>query len=152
MDFIYNDGGRSKYFKATSVGDCSVRAICNATGLDYKQVYNDLKRLNNGETCRNGTPKKVSKKYLKQLGWEWVATMQIGKGCTMHLCKEELPKGILIVQVSKHLTCVKDGVIYDTYNCSYQLCYDDYGDLITIEDKRCVYGYWYKKEQRKGVR
>ena len=31
MKFIYNDGGRSKYFKGEA-GDCVVRAICNATG------------------------------------------------------------------------------------------------------------------------
>ena len=36
MKFIYDDGGRSKYFKAKGVSDCVTRAICNATGKDYK--------------------------------------------------------------------------------------------------------------------
>ena len=61
MKFKYSDGGRSKYYKATNVGDCCVRAICNATGKDYKEVYNELKKLNKGVSCRNGTPKKVWK-------------------------------------------------------------------------------------------
>ena len=69
MEFIYNDGGRSKYFKAKNVGDCAIRAIAIATDKDYKEVYNDLKKLNNDVSCRNGTPKKVDKKYLTQLGW-----------------------------------------------------------------------------------
>ena len=43
MEFIYSDGGRSKYFKAEHVGDCVTRAICNATGMDYKEVYDALK-------------------------------------------------------------------------------------------------------------
>lgn len=131
MKFIYNDGGRSKYFKATNVGDCAIRAIAIATGIDYKQVYNDLKKLNNGTSCRNGTPKKVDKTYLTQLGWVWTPTMFIGQGCKVHLDEDELPSGTLIVSVSGHLTCVKDGVVYDTYDC-------------TREGNRCVYGYWRK--------
>lgn len=129
MKFIYSDGGRSRYFKADNVGDCAVRAIANATGKDYKEVYDALKGLNNGKSCRNGTPKNVDKKYLQQLGWEWHATMGIGTGCQTHLNADELPNGTLIVSVSKHLTCVKDGVIYDTYDCSRG-------------GERCVYGFW----------
>lgn len=38
MDFVYNDGGRSRYFKAKSVGDCVTRAIAIATRTDYKEA------------------------------------------------------------------------------------------------------------------
>ena len=41
----------------------------------------------------------------------------------------ELPRGPLIVKVSRHLTAVIDGVLYDTHNCSR-------GGM------RCVYGYF----------
>ena len=133
MKFVYADGGRSKYFKADNVSDCAIRAICNATGLDYKKVYDDLKKLNGGKSCRNGTPKKVDKKYIESLGWKWIPTMLIGQGCKVHLTADELPKGTLIVAVSKHLTCVKDGVIYDTYDCSR-------------DGSRCVYGYYVKAD------
>lgn len=131
MKFVYDDGGRSKYFKTENVGDCAVRAISIATGIDYMKVYNDLKELNGGKSCRNGTPKKVDKAYIRSLGWKWKPTMLIGKGCQVHLREDELPHGTLIVQVSKHLTCVIDGVIYDTFDCSRN-------------GTRCVYGYWYK--------
>lgn len=140
MEFIYNDGGRSRYFKAKNVGDCAVRAIAIATGLDYKKVYDDLKALNGGQSCRNGTPKKIDKAYLTQLGWEWHSTMAIGQGCKVHLNENELPSGTLIVQVSKHLTCVIDGVIYDTFNPN---------DYSTGE--RCVYGYWTKPRKEENV-
>lgn len=129
MKFVYSDGGRSKYYTAVGVGDCVTRAIANATGKDYQEVYKALKELNGGKSCRNGTPKSVGKEYLKRLGWVWHPTMQIGEGCKVHLRAEELPAGILIVQASKHLTCVKDGTLYDTYDCSR-------------EGGRCVYGYW----------
>lgn len=44
MDFVYNDGGRSKYFKGNA-GDCVTRAIAIATGFDYKEVYDNIKDL-----------------------------------------------------------------------------------------------------------
>ena len=51
-------------------------------------------------------------------------------------------KGRLIVQLSRHLTALIDGVINDTYDCSRQQ-YTDWatGDVVT-NDERCVYGYW----------
>ena len=132
MEFVYNDGGRSKYFKATNVGDCATRAIANATGADYKLVYKALSKIE-GKPVRNGCLKKTDKKLLTMLGWKWTPTMVVGGGCRTHLCKEELPSGTLVVQVSSHLTCVVEGTIYDTYNCSRG-------------ENRCVYGYW--KEDR----
>ena len=141
MKMIYSDGGRSQYFKAQNVGDCVTRAICNATGMDYKQVYDDLKELAKKEritkrhkhrsTVRDGVSRNTLNKYIKSLGWIWVPKMTIGSGCTLHLSEYEFPMGTYIVSVSKHLTCVKDKVLYDTYNCSRK-------------GNRCVYGYWYK--------
>ena len=141
MKFIYSDGGRSKYFKGTT-GDCVVRAICNASGKDYKEVYDAINELAKNErrgkrkkgvsNARTGVYRTTEKKYIEEvLGWRWVATMRIGEGCKVHLNEDELPSGTLIVAVSKHLTCVKDGVLYDTYDCSRG-------------ESRCVYGYWIK--------
>ncbi len=144
MRFVYSDGGRSKYFKAERVGDCVVRSICNATGMDYMDVYNGINEIAKKErlgkhkksksNARNGVYKGTYKKYIeKVLGWEWYPCMTIGSGCTTHLNSDELPGGTLIVSVSKHNTCVKDGVLYDTYDCSR-------------DGSRCVYGYWKKED------
>lgn len=122
MKFVYNDGGRSKYFKARNVNDCVVRAICNATGKDYKEVYDAINLLAKNEkiskrkrtvsSSRDGVYKDTFDKYIKSLGWKWYPTMKIGQGCKVHMRDLILINGILIVKVSKHLTCVKDGVIY----------------------------------------
>jgi len=67
---------------------------------------------------------------MEELGWEWIPTMQIGSGCTVHLKEGELPSEVpLVVSVSKHITVVMDGVIHDTHDPSR-------------EGTRCVYGYW----------
>lgn len=140
MDFVYSTGGRENYFSATNVGDCVTRAICNATGKDYLEVYKRLQtlektmRLGKYEkkgSVRDGTRRKVLKKYIEEeLGWKWVPCMSIGTGCQVHICGDELPKtGSIILNLSKHLSCVKDGVLYDTYDCSRN-------------GTRCVYGYW----------
>lgn len=39
MKMVYATGGREKYYDAIKVGDCVTRAIANATGKDYKEVY-----------------------------------------------------------------------------------------------------------------
>ena len=141
MEFIYSDGGRSKYFKAEKVGDCCVRAICNATGKDYKEVYDAINLLAKSErtgkrkkkvsNSRSGVYAKPAGKYLESLGWVWRPTMFIGSGCTTHVRADELPSGKLVLNLSRHFTCVKDGVLYDTYDCSR-------------DGNRCVYGYWCK--------
>lgn len=140
MEFVYATGGREKYYNAIKVGDCVTRAIANATGRDYKEIYDIInsyasrERARDGKrsTARNGVSKDTVYRVLTDMGWNWVPTMFIGKGCQTHLNEKELPSGTLIVSVSKHLTCVKDGVLYDTYDC-------------TRGGKRCVYGYYYLK-------
>jgi hypothetical protein len=129
MKYIYNDGGRNKYFKGTT-GDCVVRAIAIATGLDYKKVYDEIFAIT-GKTPRNGVKRKAIHKYILAQGFKWVATMSIGSGCKVHLKAEELPQGILIAKVSKHLCTVIDGVINDAFDPSRA-------------GSRCVYGYYIK--------
>jgi hypothetical protein len=56
------------------------------------------------------------RRYMHELGFEWIATMKIGSGCKLHLADGELPMGRLIVSVSKHYTAVIDGVLHDTHD------------------------------------
>ena len=52
MEWVYDDGGRSKYFKAEHVGDCVCRAIAIGTGKDYKEVYDLINHTpNKREKC-----------------------------------------------------------------------------------------------------
>lgn len=155
IQFVKSDGGRSNYFKGEKAGDCVVRAIAIATGKDYKKVYDELFKRNKdfiengrckvaralrkkGASPRDGNFKKVYEKYILELGFKWQPTMKIGSGMTVHVKADELPSGTLILRLSKHLTCVKDGILYDTHDCSR-------------EGTRGVYGYWIKNDSRVGV-
>ena len=151
-----NDGGRAAAGYKGQAGDCVVRSIAIVTGMRYQKVYDDLFKANEefrnksktklarslkpkNDSPRQGTHRVVLKKYLAQLGFLWTPTMFVGKGCKVHLKKEELPNGALLVSCSKHITVVKDGILLDTHDCSRN-------------GTRCVYGYWtINKEPEKYV-
>lgn len=160
MEWVYNDGGRAAAGYKGDAGDCVTRAIAIATGLPYKEVYkiiNDQAKLESEKvikkyrgqkrsSARNGVAKETYNAVLKDLGWKWVTCMRFGQGCTTHMVADELPNGTIIVALAKHLVCVKDGVIYDTYNSSEKAYIDEFGQK-QINDRRCVYGYFVKEGQ-----
>ena len=69
-------------------------------------------------SSRTGIFRATYQRCLGSLGWRWTSTMSIGSGCQVHLRASELPPGPLLVEVSRHLTAVIDGVLHDTRNCS----------------------------------
>lgn len=136
-EWVFDDGGRTQAGFKGFADDCVVRAICIASGSDYRWVYDemsgrmkDMGRVGRKGSARNGVTKKVYKPFIEdELGFLWTPTMRIGQGTTVHLLKAELPEGRLIVRASRHLVAVIDGVIHDTHDPSR-------------EGTRCVYGYW----------
>jgi hypothetical protein len=141
LKFVYNDGGRETAGYRGKAGDCVVRAICIAERRPYQEIYDmvnaagaqerESKRRRNKSSARTGVYKPTTRKLLESLGWKWTPTMQIGSGCKVHLRARELPAGRIIVQVSRHVSAVIDGVIYDTHDPSRN-------------GTRCVYGYYSK--------
>ena len=141
MKMIYNDGGRADAGFKGVTGDCVARAIAIAADLPYTIVYdmvNDYgkrerksKRRGDKSSARTGVYKATTKRILRDLGWHWTPTMFVGQGCKVHMLASELPSGVLIVKLSRHVACVIDGVLHDTHDC-------------TRFGTRCVYGYWTK--------
>lgn len=143
MQVIINDGGREASGYKGSAGDCVTRSVTIATGKPYQEIYDILsegcrtqkvtRNAKKKSSARNGVAvrRKWFKDFMTSLGWKWTATMGIGTGCKVHLKDGELPMGALVVRVSKHYTCVIDGVIHDTHDPQRR-------------GTRCVYGYWSK--------
>lgn len=170
MQHIYNDGGRAASGFAGKAGDCVCRSIAIVTGLPYAQVYHDLacgtgaqratkRKAKRPRSARNGisTKRKWFRDYMKELGFRWVPTMQIGSGCKVHLADGELPMGRLVVSLSRHYTAVIDGIIHDTFDPQRDKSYSfetDHGQELKANQGRnqngvwteiggrCVYGYW----------
>ena len=142
--FVYSDGGRKAAGYRGKAGDCVTRAIAIATQQPYAVVYAALshgcrtQRRGRNKKAHKGTAahgvvvqRKWFKQYMANLGWVWVPTMHIGNGCTVHLRADELPAGRLVVNLSRHMSAVVDGVVHDTYDPRRR-------------GTRCVYGYWHK--------
>lgn len=142
--FVFNDGGRAAAGYKGQTGDCVCRAICIITGKPYQEVYDTLadgcatqrkskrnSKVTGVRTAARGinTKRKWFQAYMKSLGFTWTPTMLVGQGCKTHLKAEELPKGKLVISVSKHYTTMIDGVINDTFDPSR-------------DGTRCVYGYY----------
>lgn len=150
MNYQYDDGGRSDAGYKGKTGDCVTRSIAIATGKPYKEVYEALTKYAkayamsrndaqakymrmHGTSPRNGVHRNVYQSYLESIGWVWISTMGIGSGCEVHLKADELPSGTIIARVSKHMSAVVDGVVHDIFDPSRN-------------GRRCVYGYFKRKE------
>lgn len=138
IEFVYSDGGRALAGFLGATGDCVTRAAAIASGRPYGEVYELVNALAKQErprgnrsrsAARTGVSKRTTRRLMAELGFEWTPTMEIGSGCTVHVSEGELPPGRLVLQLSKHVAAVIDGVLYDTFDCSR-------------DGTRCVYGYW----------
>jgi hypothetical protein len=96
----------------------SIAADLIVTWTSLAEEERITKRHRRRSNSRTGVARKTYERYLASIGWAWTPCMQIGQGCKVHLLKSELPSGRLIVRLSKHLTCVIDGVIYDSHDPS----------------------------------
>lgn len=140
LKFQFNDGGRKDAGYLGTTGDCATRAIAIVTGKPYQEIYDMVNglvasgksyknRKRGTSNARTGVWQKDVKSIMLGLGWEWTPTMLIGQGCKTHLRADELPKGKILCNVSRHYTAVIDGVINDIYDPSRG-------------GSRCVYGYY----------
>lgn len=139
MAFVFNDGGRLEAGFKGQTNDCVCRSVAIISGKPYREVYDELnefgklertgKKKRSRSSARTGVHPRTIRAYLELLGFEWTPTMQIGSGCKVHLRADELPNGKLIVNCSRHITAVIDGVVHDTHDPSR-------------DGTRCVYGYW----------
>jgi hypothetical protein len=132
---VYDDGGRKDAGHRGRARDCVVRSIAIALELPYERVRGDLneRAARLSDVCKVGVDRDVYEAYLAEHSWAFKATMGIGTGCRVHLRADELPSGRIIARTSRHLVAVIDGVVRDTHDP-------------TRGGKRCVYGYYSKRQ------
>ena len=112
--------------KGKLVGDCVKRAIAKATGNPYHDVSLGLNRH-----------KKITgaKSFNSDYNWlSYIEKVCNGKKLSFPSVKGEprmngkrfcdaYPKGRYVLQMANHLTACVDGIIYDTWDCSYKCVY-----------------------------
>lgn len=114
---------RNPHPKGLETTDCVVRAIAIAFNKDYLEVRRDLNRKKNelGFTSYKAT--KFIYKYLDN--FERII-LKVEKGKHRVYTKEFIDKykeGTYIVKMAKHVACIKDGKLLDTWDSSSKAIY-----------------------------
>lgn len=125
MAFVfYNPNPKSK-----RVGDCAVRAISKAVGVDWSDAYIGL--CAEGLACRDmPSSNYVWGMYLRKFGYEEYMANSICPQCiTVKDFSNQNPKGRYVLACTNHVVAVNNGDYYDTW---------DSGDEIVL--------YYYKQE------
>lgn len=114
--FTYDN--RNPKDKKTS--DCAIRAIACALDKPWEEVFDALCVIAK-KKCTMPNDPAVYEKYLNDNGWKKHKSLKHDNGTryTINEFCDYLPSdAISIVHVSKHLTCIKDKKIHDSWNCS----------------------------------
>ena len=112
--FNNNPSGRS-------VGDCSIRALSVALGIDWETAY-ALAALNgylmNDVISSNG----VWGSVLRQNGFYRHSIPNTCPDCyTLERFAEDHPKGVFVVGTGNHVATIRDGLIWDSWDSSQEI-------------------------------
>ena len=104
-----------RFFNANAQGnfvnDCTVRAISVAEGKSWDETYEELSDLAQNQGILLDDVSFVED-YLDD---RYERTCHYSKLVGEFI--EEYPKGTFLITMQGHITVVKDGVLYDTFDC-----------------------------------
>ena len=99
-----------------NVGDCTVRAICKATGKSWDDAYLGI-ALQGLEMRDMPSANAVWGAYLKKQGFTRHMLPDTCPDCyTAADFAADHPRGTYILALSGHVVCLKDGRLYDSWN------------------------------------
>lgn len=111
-------------------GDCVIRALCKATGWEWKKAYCFAFIATIKEqympNCKEG-----EKIVYKALGWKWHSHNTRKHRPSVLEFAQEHPTGTYVLSLAKHHVCVSEGSYHDIWDCG----------------RRKIYGYWSKPEE-----
>lgn len=141
--FVETDGGRAAAGYKGQAGDCAVRALAIVTGKPYAEIYDLVAKHCKNEkpsktrrgksSARNGVHRVTFDKVAAELGLVWHSTMKVGQGVRVHVRADELPRGRMVLNLSRHYAAYIDGAVHDNHDPRRG-------------GKRAVYGYWIMPE------
>ena len=101
--------------------DCVINTIGGALGLDWQTTYKEMV-----EHCiplyMQHSGSRGIESYLKSKGYIKQRMLR-HKDNTKYTVKQfakEFNKGTYVLSVANHLTFIKDGILYDTWDCGYK--------------------------------
>lgn len=103
------------------IGDCSVRAVSVALGIDWEQAYLLITAAGYamGDMPSSNS---VWGAVLRQHGFSRYNLPQTCPDCyTFEDFARDHPKGVYVLGTGTHVACVRDGVIMDAWNSSNEI-------------------------------
>lgn len=117
---------------ARRVGDCAVRAIAKALGLDWEQAF-AIVAANAFAMGDMPSADSVWGSTLRQHGFYRAAIPNTCPDCyTAEQFCQDNPRGTFVLGFGGHVATVQDGVLYDSWDSSNEIP---------------IY-YWYRKDER----
>lgn len=117
-----------KYYNVNPRGihtnDCVKRAIAVATGMDYKKVQLELNRYKKVTGAKRFSSDRNPHRYVEEVLHG--KKIELADGTNAEDFCLSYPKGRYILDMKEHWSCIVDGVIYDSWNCSRQMVYYAY--------------------------
>jgi len=124
MKFQYSDGGRSKYYSGV-VGDCVTRAFTIGLEKSYLEIYELVNKTSQLERFDMKIKSNRKKKGISSAcGGVYPTTI---KKLAYHFGLKFNPKtgkvrGLkgrdYLVLLQEHMTCIRNGILFDTHDCS----------------------------------
>jgi len=98
-----------------NVGDCVIRAISAATGMDWHTVHKALCDLS-AELCDMPSADRVWWTFLEQIGFAKKRLIDQCPQCytVEDFCRDH-PRGIYILGPHEHAVCVRNGEYWDSW-------------------------------------
>lgn len=120
-----------EYFQPNSHsdGDCVIRALCKATGWNWKKAY-CFAFIATLQDQFMPNYKDGEKIFYSKLGWKWHCHNTRKKRPTVQEFTQAHPTGTYVLSLSHHHVCVSGGCYYDSWDSG----------------KKKIYGYWEKPE------
>ena len=117
--FKKSHGGREKYitikYKKDETNDCAIRAIAHFLDWDYENVRNKIFRLAS-ELYRMPNDDFVIETFLNDRNFKRQSPLK-SRGNKKYKIGNFPLKGTYLIRCSRHWTCIKDGVVLDTWDC-----------------------------------
>ena len=103
------------------VGDCAVRAVARALGVDWETAY--LKIVANGYAMGDmPSSDAVWGSVLRQAGFYRSAVPNTCPDCyTVAAFAQDHPEGVYVLALGGHVVTVVDGDWYDTWDSGWQI-------------------------------
>lgn len=119
---------RYQYYNANplqrQINDCTVRAISMATGKSWNSVYDELSEYAKQKAFMPDEVECIDI-YLEE-NFEKLCGCRDRYKITVEEFVQEHPIGIYLITMNGHITCCRNGCVYDTFDPSNRIVWGAY--------------------------